>query len=166
MDGQIQINKETKMDGQLEINEKTEIIEKEKTTEKSNPKEEQNKEKTLGLSEIKKTFRKEISSSETKFYRTSLRSGQKIEFAGSIVIIGNVNDGAEIIAEENIIVLGTLRGMAHAGARGNEKAIIAAQTISSNQLRIASKIKEMNKEEMEITHTYVYVNEEGKIELE
>ena len=56
--------------------------------------------------------------------------------------------------------------MAHAGARGNEKAIIAAQTISSNQLRIASKIKEMNKEEMEITHTYAYVNEEGKIELE
>ncbi len=160
MDGQIQINKETKMDGQLEINEKTEIIEKVKS------KEEQSKEKMLGLSEIKKTFRKEIASSETKFYKTSLRSGQKIEFPGSIVIIGNVNDGAEIIAEENIIVLGTLRGMAHAGARGNEKAIIAAQTISSNQLRIASKIKEMNKEEMEITHTYAYVNEEGKIELE
>lgn len=157
-----QINQETKMEGQLEINEKTEIVEKEKT----NPKEEQNKEKTLGLSEIKKTFRKEIASSETKFYRTSLRSGQKIEFAGSIVIIGNVNDGAEVIAEENIVVLGTLRGMAHAGARGNEQAIISAQIINSNQIRIASKIKEISKEEMEKVHTYAYVNEEGKIELE
>lgn len=160
MNGQIQIDEETEMEGQLQINEKTEIIEKEKS------KEEQIKEKTLGLSEIKKTFRKEIASSETKFYRTSLRSGQKIEFAGSIVIIGNVNDGAEVIAEENIIVLGTLRGMAHAGARGNEKAIIAAQTINSNQIRIASKIKEISKEEMEEAHTYAYVNEEGKIELE
>lgn len=160
MNGQIQIDEEAEMEGQLQINEKTEIIEKEKS------KEEQIKEKTLGLSEIKKTFRKEIASSETKFYRTSLRSGQKIEFAGSIVIIGNVNDGAEVIAEENIIVLGTLRGMAHAGARGNEKAIIAAQTINSNQIRIASKIKEISKEEMEEVHTYAYVNEEGKIELE
>ena len=82
------------------------------------------------------------------------------------MIIGNVNDGAEVIAEENIVVLGTLRGMAHAGARGNEQAIISAQIINSNQIRIASKIKEISKEEMEKVHTYAYVNEEGKIELE
>lgn len=131
-----------------------------------NKEKKQNNKKTLGLSEIKKTFRKEIATSETKFYKTSLRSGQKIEFAGSIVIIGNVNDGAEIIAEENIIVLGVLRGMAHAGARGNEQAIIAAESINSNQIRIASKIKELVKRETDTAnYKYAFVNKEGKIEL-
>lgn len=131
-----------------------------------NKEKQQNNKKTLGLSEIKKTFRKEIATSETKFYKTSLRSGQKIEFAGSIVIIGNVNDGAEIIAEENIIVLGALRGMAHAGARGNEQAIIAAESINSNQIRIASKIKELVKSETDTAnYKYAFVNKEGKIEL-
>lgn len=151
------------MEGQVEIAIEGQV--KIEGTEQTNKIEQQNTETTLGLSEIKETFRKEIASSETKFYRTSLRSGQKIEFAGSIVIIGNVNDGAEVIAEENIIILGTLRGMAHAGARGNEQAIIAAEAINSNQLRIASKIKEINKEEMETKYTYAFVNEEGKIEL-
>lgn len=151
------MEEKTKIEGQVEMAIEGQLEIKEKIG--------KNNEKTLGLSEIKKTFRKEIASSETKFYRTSLRSGQKVEFAGSIVIIGNVNDGAEVIAEENIIILGTLRGMAHAGARGNEKAIIAAEAINSNQLRIASKIKEINKEEMETTYTYAFVNDEGKIEL-
>lgn len=151
------------MEGQVEIAIEGQV--KIEGTEQTNKIEQQNTETTLGLSEIKETFRKEIASSETKFYRTSLRSGQKIEFAGSIVIIGNVNDGAEVIAEENIIILGTLRGMAHAGARGNEQAIIAAEAINSNQLRIASKIKEINKEEMETKYTYAFVNEEGKVEL-
>ena len=66
--------------------------------------------KTLGLHGIKKTFEKEIAISETKFHRGSLRSGQKLESEGSIVIIGDVNSGAEVMASDNIIVLGTLRG--------------------------------------------------------
>ena len=53
--------------------------------------------RTMGLHGIKKDFRKEIASSETKFYKASLRSGQKIEFEGSVVIIGDVNDGAEVL---------------------------------------------------------------------
>ena len=73
--------------------------------------------KTLGLHDIKRTFRKDIQISETKFYKGSIRSGQRLEFEGSIVIIGDVNDGAEVIAEDNIAVVGSLRGMAHAGAK-------------------------------------------------
>ena len=66
--------------------------------------------KTLGLHGIKKSFDKEIESSDTKFFRGSVRSGQRIEYEGSIVILGDVNDGAEIIAADNVIVVGVLRG--------------------------------------------------------
>ena len=58
--------------------------------------------KVLGLYGIKKAFEKEVKTSETKFYKGSLRSGQKIEFEGSLVILGDLNGGAEAIAGENI----------------------------------------------------------------
>lgn len=122
--------------------------------------------RTLGLHGIKKSFRKNISTSETKFYKSSLRSGQRLQFEGSIVILGDVNDGAEVIAEDNIVVLGRLRGMAHAGARGNAQAIVAAHIIESSQIRIASMIKERSREEIENqAFSYAYVNEKNEIEL-
>ena len=120
----------------------------------------------LGLSNIRKTFTQEISMSETKFHRGSLRSGQKIEVDGSIVILGDVNAGAEVLAGENIVVLGILRGMAHAGAKGNKEAIIAAASIESAQLRITNIIKEIEKEELQEIKTCAYVNEQGEINLE
>jgi len=123
--------------------------------------------RTLGLHDIKRTFKKDIQISETKFYKGSVRSGQKLEFEGSIVIIGDVNDGAEVIAEDNIAVLGNLRGMAHAGAKGNEKAIIAANIINSPQIRIASIIKERERKDIEReSFSYAYINDEGIIEME
>ena len=122
--------------------------------------------RAMGLNNIKKDFKKEIKSSETKFFKSSLRSGQSIEFEGSVVILGDVNYGAEVIAEDNIVVLGTLRGMAHAGAKGNEDAIIAAHRIDSLQIRIASIIKERTREEVENSvSSYAYVNEKEEIEL-
>ena len=123
--------------------------------------------RTMGLHGIIKDFRKEIATSETKFYKGSLRSGQRIEFEGSVVIIGDVNDGAEIIAEDNIVVLGALRGMAHAGAKGNEQAIIAARIIDSLQIRIGSIIKERNREEISVeAFSYAFVNDKNEIEFE
>ena len=103
--------------------------------------------KTLGLHSIKKTFDKEIAMSETKFHRGSLRSGQKLESEGSLVIIGDVNSGAEVIASDNIIILGTLRGLAHAGAKGNKQAIIAGGLIDTVQIRIANIVKEIDRDE-------------------
>ena len=103
--------------------------------------------KTLGLHSIKKTFDKEIAMSETKFHRGSLRSGQKLESEGSLVIIGDVNSGAEVMASDNIIILGTLRGLAHAGAKGNKQAIIAAGLIDTVQIRIANIVKEIDRDE-------------------
>lgn len=123
--------------------------------------------KVLGLHGIKKTFKKDVSISEAKFYRGSLRSGQRLEFEGSIVIIGDVNDGAEVIAEDNIVILGNLRGMAHAGAKGNEKAIIAANLIESSQIRIASAIKERTREEMNLEKfSYACIGENDQVVME
>ena len=107
----------------------------------------------LGLHGIKKSFSQEIESSQTKFHRGAVRSGQKIEYEGSIVILGDVNGGAEVIAEDNVVVLGVLRGLAHAGAKGNKKAIIAAASIDCKQIRIADIIKEMENE----------IDEEGNV---
>lgn len=97
----------------------------------------------LGLHAIKKTFEAEIDISETKFVQNSLRSGQKEEYAGSIVICGDVNYGAEIVAGGNIMILGALRGVAHAGANGNTMAIISANYIDVTQIRIANLVREV-----------------------
>ena len=123
--------------------------------------------RTLGLHGIVKTYNKEIAISETKFRRGAVRSGQKLEFEGSIVIMGDVNDGAEVIAGDNIVILGALRGLAHAGAKGNVNAIIAASSIDAPQLRIANIIKEREKEEIqEDKKTYACLDEKGNLVMQ
>ena len=67
-----------------------------------------------------------------------------MEFENSIVIIGDVNAGSEVIAGGNIVVTGFLKGLAHAGAKGNTKAIIIARGIENSQIRIANIVKELN----------------------
>ncbi len=73
----------------------------------------------------------------TKFLRRTIRSGQIINYQGNIVIIGDVNAGAEIYAGGNIIVLGALKGYVHAGFGGNEKAIVSAFYLQPEILQIA-----------------------------
>ncbi|MBR3002570.1 MAG: hypothetical protein IKF38_03280 [Clostridia bacterium] len=117
--------------------------------------------KSLGLASIKRTFDKEIAVSETKFHRGSIRSGQRMEVEGSIVIIGDVNSGAEVIASDNIIVVGSLRGLAHAGAKGNKQAIIAAGMFDSVQVRIANIVKEIDRDEEPLhKNTYIYTEDD------
>ena len=113
--------------------------------------------KSLGLSSITRTFNKEIAISETKFHRGSLRSGQKMESEGSLVILGDVNSGAEVMASDNIVVLGALRGLAHAGAKGNKQAMISAGLLDTVQIRIANVIKEIDRDE-EPLHKQAYVS--------
>lgn len=122
--------------------------------------------KELGLSSIVKPFSKETEISETRYYRGSLRSGQKIEVEGSIVIFGDVNSGAEVMATENIVVLGTLRGLAHAGARGNMQAIIAANTLDAVQLRIANIIKELTRSVGTVKRNVYITVDKDKIKME
>lgn len=76
----------------------------------------------------------------TKFIRNTLRSGQREEFDGNMVILGDTNPGSVIVAKGNIIVMGTLRGIAHAGSDGNKSSIVAAFKMKPTQLRIADII--------------------------
>lgn len=70
--------------------------------------------------------------------KRTLRSGMRVSFQGNVIIIGDVNPGAEIIASGSILVWGRLRGLVHAGAEGDEKAVVGALDLHPMQLRIAS----------------------------
>ncbi len=72
------------------------------------------------------------------FVQKTLRSGMRISYQGNVIVIGDVNPGAEIIASGSVIVWGRLRGVVHAGAEGNEKAVVGALDLHPMQLRIAS----------------------------
>ncbi|MGI6119177.1 MAG: septum site-determining protein MinC [Desulfosporosinus sp.] len=74
------------------------------------------------------------------FVERTLRSGNSIQYDGHLVVLGDVNPGAEIIATGNIIVLGSLRGVAHAGAAGERKASVSAYHLAPTQLRIADLV--------------------------
>lgn len=76
----------------------------------------------------------------TKYHRGSIRSGQCLTFDGSIVIIGDVNPGGEVKASGNIIILGQLKGIAHAGCNGMTDSFISALYMIPVQLRIADII--------------------------
>jgi len=121
---------------------------------------------TLGLHSITRSYKRDVGKSETTFHRGSLRSGQKLEVEGSVVVIGDVNSGAEVIAADNIAVIGNLRGLAHAGAKGNKDAVIAASTLDVVQIRISNIVREIDREEEGTrNHVFVYVDEE-KIVIE
>ena len=109
----------------------------------------------LGLHAIKWTFESSVETSETKFIRGNLRSGQREEFSGSIAILGDLNYGAEVIAGENIIVTGKIRGLAHAGANGNKKAIISANSIEPTQVRISNILKEIPENDYKLPFIYL-----------
>ncbi len=76
-------------------------------------------------------------SDNTLFLRRTIRSGQEIHHASNVVVLGDVNPGAEIIAGGDIIVWGGLRGMVHAGYPDNENAIVCSLLLAPVQLRIA-----------------------------
>jgi len=76
-------------------------------------------------------------SDDTLFLRRTVRSGQAIHHASNVVILGDVNPGAEIIAGGDIIVWGVLRGMVHAGYPDNENALVCSLHLAPVQLRIA-----------------------------
>jgi septum site-determining protein MinC len=76
----------------------------------------------------------------TLYHPGTLRGGQVLHHTGNIVVVGDVNPGAELVATGDIVVFGRLRGIAHAGAGGDETARIYALDLSATQLRIATFI--------------------------
>jgi septum site-determining protein MinC len=105
---------------------------------------------TLGLATKLTTsgFEQKSKHGETHLYdgevavlvQRTLRSGYSLQHPGHVVVLGDVNPGAEIIAGGNVIVWGRLRGVVHAGAEGDELAIVCALDLSPTQLRIAGHI--------------------------
>jgi septum site-determining protein MinC len=77
---------------------------------------------------------------EAVLVQRTLRSGFSLHHPGHVIILGDVNPGAEIIAGGSVVVWGKLRGMVHAGAEGNEEAVVCALDLTPTQLRIAGQI--------------------------
>lgn len=82
----------------------------------------------------------ELSSHTGQFYKGTLRSGQMLESESSIIILGDVNPGAKVIAKGNVIILGALKGNIYAGAGGNEDAFVVALEMAPIQIRIGEII--------------------------
>ncbi|MGI8316002.1 septum site-determining protein MinC [Halobacillus mangrovi] len=70
----------------------------------------------------------------------TIRSGQVVEARGDLLVIGDVNPGGLLKATGNIFVMGSLRGIAHAGTEGDTNAVIAASYMQPSQLRIADQL--------------------------
>ena len=100
------------------------------------------------------------------FINKTLRSGKHIEFPGHVVVMGDVNAGAEIIADGNVIVWGRVRGMIHAGAKGNRSATICALDLSATQLRIADEVSAMLKPQKDPKPEVASINSEGRLQAE
>ncbi len=80
---------------------------------------------------------KESSDHNGLFYKGTLRSGQSLETKESLVIIGDVNPGAKVIAGGNIVILGALKGSVIAGSNGNHNAFVMALSMDPIQIQIA-----------------------------
>ena len=81
-----------------------------------------------------------LNTNSGQFYKGTLRSGQVLECESSVVIVGDVNPGAKIVARGNIVVLGSLDGNAYAGAAGNSESFVAALHMNPIQIKIADVI--------------------------
>lgn len=78
----------------------------------------------------------ENESSDGEFYHGTLRSGQVIESVSSVVVVGDVNPGAQVVSQGNIIILGALKGNACAGAAGDTGCFIVALDMDPIQIQI------------------------------
>lgn len=86
------------------------------------------------------TYTRRTSDTEVLMIRRTVRSGQVIKHSGPVVVYGDVNDGAEIIAAGDVLVFGKLRGLVHAGAHGDDSATIGAMSLNPPQIRIGGHI--------------------------
>ncbi|HEX5563740.1 MAG TPA: septum site-determining protein MinC [Sporosarcina sp.] len=83
---------------------------------------------------------------QSETYIGIVRSGQVVKADGDLVVIGDVNPNGRVVAAGSIYILGRLKGIAHAGATGNEEAVIAASWLEATHLMIADKLETMTDE--------------------
>ncbi len=75
-------------------------------------------------------------SEETLLIKAPFRSGEFVDHPGDVVVLADVNPGAEIRAAGDIVVLGTLKGLVHAGASGDARAVVIATELASPRIQI------------------------------
>lgn len=97
--------------------------------------------------------------------RRTIRSGTAIRHEGHIIIVGDVNPGAELIASGDVIVWGKLRGLVHAGATGDNEAIVCALHLEPTQLRIGNAIVRMPERRRRKSGPEMASVRDGKIEI-
>jgi septum site-determining protein MinC len=97
--------------------------------------------------------------------RRTLRSGRVLKHNGHIVVVGDVNPGAEVIASGDVIVWGKLRGLVHAGALGDGNAIVCALHFEPTQLRIANMIARMPEQRKKRIAPEMASIRNGKLEI-
>jgi len=97
-----------------------------------------------------------------KWIKGPLRSGGRVLFEGNVIVMGDVNSGAEIIAGGSVIVWGRLRGVVHAGAQGDDKAVVCALEMAPTQLRIAGEIAVSPKKQGKIQPEFAFL-EDGRL---
>jgi septum site-determining protein MinC len=107
-----------------------------------------------------------IAEDTAMFINKTLRSGKRVEFPGNVVVMGDVNAGAEVIADGSVIVWGRVRGMIHAGAKGDRSATICALDLSATQLRIADEVSAMLKPQKNPKPEIASINHEGWLQAE
>lgn len=107
-----------------------------------------------------------ITNDTALFITKTIRSGTRIEYPGHVVIMGDVNPGAEVVAEGNVIVWGRVRGMIHAGSKGDRSAFICALDLSANQLRIADEVSATLKPQKDPRPEIASINSEGRLQAE
>jgi septum site-determining protein MinC len=107
-----------------------------------------------------------ISGEEAIFIHKTLRSGFRVVYEGHVIVKGDVNPGAEIIAGGSVIVWGKLRGSIHAGAEGDDNAVICAMAMKPTQARIASFTADVPQAKRGKQQPEVYSVDNGKIVVE
>ncbi len=75
-----------------------------------------------------------------QFYQGTIRAGQSLETDSSVIILGDVNPGADVYSTGNIVILGTLYGHAHAGCNGNDACFIVALEMKPAKIEIADYV--------------------------
>src|SRR5262249_37222414 len=98
--------------------------------------------------------------------KNTLRSGRVIRHVGHVIVIGDVNAGAQIIAGGDVLIWGRLRGTVHAGANGDPDALVCALDMRPQQLRIANLVAISPQENQARPHPEIAFVREGQIVAE
>lgn len=97
-------------------------------------------EETIQENEVKKQKAETPDLSSGQFYRGTLRSGQILESEGDVIVLGDVNPGAKVIAARNVVILGCLKGTVYAGMNSADSAFVVAMSMNPMQIRIGNNI--------------------------